>query len=196
MVTNTLAVLIGFLVVAWLLWPFRVLLHRGDNVLYRIAAEAHAIGHPVFWVLTRHSDGLQSDLSTVRGILLLEGMPHAAMRIREMRRPVIAEDARAMIFSFSRCPNQLILVASDVVQSEPAVRLYVVGHEVGHYIEDATGRRGHPLFDLLPATLNSERFADAFSWYCLEYCRTVGQGFLFDWQAFRMTLARVVQDCE
>lgn len=142
---------------------------------------------PLYRYLTHEDDNLIRDVRLVVAIMELDGLVVPPPTIRRLHQGLRCAREGRDVLGVCWHRDQLILISHEVAVAEYAQRLFVVGHEMGHLIDHLFGRKGHPLFDII-RTENTERFASAVGWYCLQYVLTFSEDRPFDWDAFRSVL--------
>jgi hypothetical protein len=151
---------------------------------------AYAYTHfrPLGWYLSRRDAGLTKHVRTIVSIMMLDGLHVRTPRIRRLHHSIDPGDTKGVCWA----QKNLILIDYKIAIGEVALCFYIVGHEMGHYIDACTGRQGHRLFDLI-RDKDSEGFANAFMWYCMEYARYFSENRPFDWEEFTRELPKLME---
>lgn len=146
-------------------------------------AYAYIAFRPLAWYLTRQDAGLTKHVRTVIAIMSFGGLRVSAPVIRRMHCEIDTGNTLGVCWG----QEGLILIDHAIATGDVVVCFYVVAHEMGHFIDAITKRQGHPLFELIRHE-DTERFANAVAWYCLEYMRAESSGRSFDWKDFAQRL--------
>jgi len=136
-------------------------------------------------LFVRSEASLENDLTTLLAVLRTDGIELERHALWVTRRFLAFHDVGAAIVIH---PDYRSIIVTDDMASLPhSERLWILGHELGHELEQRFRHTGHSVFGLFQDDDEGEAIADGFAWYLRRRVETdtARDPHAFDFSAFR-----------